>query len=126
MRVERLWVPGRLWGLNEIIALRASRYRGAYSSEKRKFEAIIAMAAEESGLTPWPDGAWFAYELVEPDQRRDPSNAMSGAIKVIEDGLQACGVLPGDGWRHVRGINPTWRVDKERPGVLVTLSDAPV
>lgn len=124
MRVDRLWVPGPLWNLNDIVALRASKYRGAYSREKRKHEATVAQAVRDCGVLPWAVPVHMHYELVESSRRRDPSNAMAGASKVIEDGLQAAGVLSGDGWQHIAGISVEWRVDKAKPGVLVTLSEA--
>lgn len=45
------------------------------------------------------------YRFYEPDRRRDPSNIASMAVKVIEDALQECGVLPNDNAFWVRGYS---------------------
>lgn len=125
MREERFWVPGRVLGLNDIIALRASRYRGAYNKAKREFESRIVAGIRAANVTAWPSGAHVRYELVEATKRRDPSNVLAGAMKAVEDALQVADVLDNDGWRHVLGISATWRIDRDAPGVLVTLSDSP-
>ncbi len=64
-------------------------------------------------------------ELFEPNMRRDPSNAYAGALKVIEDALVQCGVLPGDGWKHVHSpASYEWALDKGNPRVVVHLSSS--
>ena len=45
------------------------------------------------------------YRFYEPDRRRDPSNVASMAVKVIEDALQVCGVLPNDNAYWIRGYS---------------------
>jgi len=118
MRIERIWIPGRLPSLNELMLDRGMRVRG-----KKTWCKTVAMIAQMSGCKPWPDGACVHIECVEPNQKRDPDGFSSGAAKVILDALQHAGVLGGDGWKHVKGLSYSWRVDKEKPGVMVTLRE---
>jgi hypothetical protein len=64
----------------------------------------------------------FSYLCVERDRKRDPSNVVAGAIKLIEDALQAAELLPNDGWAQVTAIAPFWDVG-DPPGVLVAVGE---
>ena len=117
----QFWIPHRLPGLNELLGLKSSRYKGAYNSAKRSAHGLIAMAIFAAELDTFESGAFLSYDLVEPNQERDPGNIFAGASKLIEDSLVTTRVLLGDGWRGVLGYRSvTWRVG-ELPGVLVTL-----
>ena len=120
VRREQIWIPGRMPGLNDIIAWRACKYKGEYSEHKRKWQGLIRVIAQRT-LKPWPEGAHFEYELVEPNKKRDPSNACAGAQKFIEDALVEAGILPNDGWRHVLSVRHSWTVHETAYGVRVTL-----
>jgi Holliday junction resolvase RusA-like endonuclease len=62
----------------------------------------------------------FIIEYREASRRRDPDN-FAAAKKFILDGLVQAGVLADDGWDEVVGFDESWIVDKEKPGVLVTI-----
>lgn len=112
-----LWIPARLPGLNEIIAL-ASRYGrkptarksgsqlrrarwSAYNDAKVEWESFIATIVRVNGFDV-PPGCWrYTYVFVEPNRKRDPSN-MLAAIKFIEDAFRGAGVLENDGWAQVQ------------------------
>lgn len=121
MREETFFVPGPMPGLNELIAWRASKYRGKYSGEKRKWQRVVLTAAKEAGVSQWMDGCHFHYSFSEPNRRRDPSNIASAATKFIEDALVLGCIIPDDGWKFVRSISYSWTIDQESPGVHVTL-----
>lgn len=126
--IQRLWIPGQVPGLNELLAARGvigkgprgGHYNG-YSSLKRQWCERVVMMAHAQKLRP-VQSAWVTYCFFEPDRKRDPSNISAGGIKVIEDGLQAAGVLAGDGWRAILGFAVYWDVDKKNPGTTVFLS----
>lgn len=111
--VSRLWVPGPLPGLNELVEARFVRARktgrggkqwNAYSELKKKWEERIVVYAQAQRV-PRIESAHFIYIIREPNRRRDPSNVAAAAQKLIEDGLQKCGVLENDGWKQVRGVS---------------------
>ena len=68
--------------------------------------------------------AHFGYVVVEDTLKRDPSNICSAAVKFVEDGLVAAGVIPNDGWSNVLSIRVTWVHRKGiPPGIFVVMSD---
>jgi hypothetical protein len=123
-----LTVPFRLPGLNEIIDARGVRLTGAggrvlgdkYRQLKKRLEGQLGLLIRAQGLRPM-EGACFTYLLREPNRKRDPSNVLAGAMKVIEDALQRHGILQNDGWGQVYGIGAFWEVS-EHAGVVVVLS----
>jgi hypothetical protein len=125
--IWRLWVPGPLPGLNEIIEARMIRKGkwNAYADMKAKNTGMVKMLALRSKL-PKIDRAHFSYLLYEPNMKRDPSNVLGGAMKFIEDGLVAAGVLANDGWNQVISLQSQWFCDKNRPGVAVFLTLKPI
>lgn len=127
--IQSFWVPGPLPGLNEILAARGitgkrgakgRRYDG-YNELKQKWQAVIALSARAYGLRP-VTRAHIYYFFYERDRRRDPSNFVSGGVKIIEDALVGLRVLPGDGWSTIAGYQPLWSdEDPTMPGVAVVL-----
>ena len=120
-----LWISGPLPGQNELVAA-AKGFGGrgyGYSKIKRQWKDAVCLLARAAHL-PRYERAHVAFEWVEPNRRRDPDNVSGGGRKLILDGLVAAGVLPGDGWANVAGFAEAWRVDAQRPGVIVTISDA--
>jgi hypothetical protein len=103
--------------LNEVIAMiggRGGRY--AWNSHKRRLHGTVAQTADDVGFRVI--GPHWGYLFVEKDRRRDPSNIMSVAIKVIEDGLQGAGVIPNDGWADVVTIVTHFVVGKSA-GIMI-------
>lgn len=130
--MHRLWIPGPLPGLNEILEARilegVRRARGktgwtsgTYSEMKRKWGDMIRNLAEAYETPLYPEGAHLTYLIFEPNRRRDPSNVRCGAVKLIEDGLQEAGVLRNDGWKDVLDSREHLEVDPVAPGVAVFL-----
>jgi len=128
---QRLWIPGPLPGLNEIIDAKATRYgrsgRSKYTGMKEKWDGLIRMLATAQNLRPFGE-AHFVYLFRERSRRRDPSNFTAGARKVVEDALQQKGpegkrIMPNDGWGNVLSFQDYWLVDAARPGVSVFITD---
>lgn len=111
-----LWIPGRLPSLNDLMLDRGQRIQG-----KKQWRLAIAALANADGTPRFERGAHVHIECVEPNEKRDPDGFTGGAAKVVLDAFKHCGVLNGDGWKHVRSLAYGWRVDKDEPGVLVTL-----
>lgn len=136
-----LWVRGTLPGLNDLVDLRiqsgrpdAQGRRGnKYTDVKRSMEDRIVLFARTQRFPRLPNGGHFTYLCKEPDARRDPSNILGGAMKLIEDALVKEELLPNDGQKHVHGIaSHVVVVGKEydgvtvegEPGVVVLISGA--
>lgn len=109
-------------GLNELLTA-ALNNRHTYGSMKKKWGGVVALYARSQGFMPIGGPAHFEIECVEPNRRRDPDNLVGGAQKVIFDALQEANLLENDGWEHVLSISSSWRVDKGRCGVQLTVRE---
>jgi len=112
-------IPGRLPGLNEIVAAAKSHF-GAYAKMKYKHTTAIAWLAKKLPTYKRVD---LVITWHEPDQRRDPDNIMAGQ-KFILDGLVAAKVIPNDNQKHIVSIVHRFRVDKQNPRVEVEITEA--
>jgi hypothetical protein len=120
-----LWIPGPLPGLNDMVGSSNAKGGNVWASIKLKKQWIetINLLARSQGFNPVKCGR-FHYSIRETHQRRDPSNFCAGAVKIIEDALQAAGLLESDGWRGVKGLSFDWSVEEFRPGVFLSVTDA--
>ena len=114
----KLEIPGRLPGLNEIIAA-AKEHFGSYANMKDEYTASIAWLAKK---LPSYEKVALVITWYEPDHRRDPDNIMAGQ-KFILDGLVAAGTIPNDSQKHIKGIVHRFRVDRKDPRVEVEIID---
>lgn len=63
------------------------------------------------------------YAFYESDKVRDKSNIFALAAKYIEDSLQVCGVLKGDGWQHVENFTHEFHIDRHNPRIEVVIEE---
>ena len=116
-----LTIPGRLPGMNEIIAaakLRKRNYK-EYAVMKDKNTEQVAWLAIQSHI-PRFEKAYFIITWYEPDLRRDPDNIMGGQ-KFIMDGLVQAGVIPNDSQKYILGIYHRFMVDRKNPRIEVEI-----
>lgn len=113
---HRFTIPGRLPGMNEIIAAAKSHY-GQYSAQKAENTALVAACAK--GL-PKLNAAHIRICWFEPDERRDVDNVASGA-KYVLDGIVRAGVLPNDTRKHVLSLTNEVMTDRKSPRIEVEL-----
>jgi Holliday junction resolvase RusA-like endonuclease len=62
------------------------------------------------------------YHIFEPTRKRDKSNVGAFAVKVIEDALQNCKVIPNDNWKYMKAYNVEVDYDKDNPRIEVTIT----
>jgi Holliday junction resolvase RusA-like endonuclease len=111
-----IWLPGKLPGLNEIIAAnRTHRQKGARlkRSTTRALAWVLRGFKVPAGATRWH------FHWIETSKRRDPDNIASG-VKFIFDAMITAGIIENDGWQQVTEIHHTFEVGSEA-GVLVTV-----
>ena len=111
-------IPGRLPGLNEIIAAAKSHF-GAYAKMKHEHTTAIAWLAKK---LPTYKRVALVITWYEPDQRRDPDNTMAGQ-KFILDGLVRAGTITNDSRRYIQSITHRFGVDRENPRVEVKITE---
>lgn len=119
--MQRLWVPGPLPGMNEIIAS-AKGFGGrgiGYSVLKNQWTGLVANLARRAKLQPVAR-AHFAFRWLETKRTRDPDNIVA-ARKFVMDGLVDANVIVDDRWAEVAGFTDTWDL-AGTPGVEVTIT----
>ncbi len=121
MATQKLWIEGKLPGLNEIVGV-AKQHWGNYAKMKQEWTEIVAMSAKAQVIQP-VDRAFFVFHWVEPDRLRDLDN-IAAAKKFILDGFVEIGILHNDGWKHVVGWIDRFEVNKDNPGVEVIIHEA--
>lgn len=117
---KRFFVRGSLPTLNEYTkASRGNIYASA--KMKKNAEEIIIWEAR-SQLKGWKTEhpVFLCFHWIEKDKRRDHDN-VAFAKKFVQDALVNCGILLGDGWKHVVGFVDLFSIDKNNQGVEVTI-----
>ena len=123
MKAHKFTIPGRLDGMNEIIAAnRKSPYVGA--KEKRKQQDIVIKAIRFhrlKGVRNYP--VKIRLDWYEKNGMRDPDN-ICAAKKFIFDALQETDVLKNDGFAEVKGFQEDFHIDKLKPRIEVTIIES--
>lgn len=119
---QKFVIPGRLPGLNEIIA--SSRTHWAVAN-KQKIDAMstVIYAARAARIKPVKGFAEITITCHEPNKRRDADNVQSGAAKLALDALYKAGIIQGDGQRYIKLIQPPLEVDRENPRIEVEIRE---
>ena len=123
MPPQSIFFPFVLPGLNDALNQANKRYQGktnGYAVLKTKLEGDLQNYIKSQRLQPMK-AVCVKFLWKEPSKKRDPDNIIS-AKKFILDALVKSHVLPGDGWRVIKGLDDDWALDKHNPGVLVTLT----
>lgn len=116
-----MFIPFSLPGMNEIINKnRTNRHAGA--KQKLQYDHAIVAILRSKGFRHQFKRVKVHFRWVEKNRRRDPDNIAAGK-KFVMDALQAAGVIENDGWRQIVGYSDSFVVDKEQPGVWVTLME---
>ena len=102
--------PGRPWARPN-----------AYSKMKKEWAQRIKVIVECTKYPAQTSGHVNLF-VFEKDMRRDFDNVVSGASKILLDGMVTCGALPGDGRKVVLSVSPWVAVRKAFPGVAVVLT----
>lgn len=116
---QAFFVPGILPGQNIILG-RATRW--LYRTEKKLWQAKALQAIGDARLLPM-QRVHITWGWIERNKRRDPDNFTGLSKKFLLDAMVRSGVLPDDGWDEIAGWTDRWHVEKDNPGVLVTLEE---
>lgn len=123
MKVHKFTIPGRLDGMNTLIAAnRKNPYIGA--KEKRKQQDIVIKAIRFhrlKGVRNYP--VTIKIDWFEKNSRRDPDN-ISAAKKFIFDALQETDVLKNDGFHEIKALRDDFHIDKLKPRIEVTITES--
>lgn len=112
-------IPGTLPTLNEYVrAERSDRQMAA----RMKREAQEAVCWALKGAATFPGHVFVAFDWVRPDMRCDKDN-VAFAKKFVLDALQQAGVIRRDSWRLCTPFDRSFRVSKESPRTVVSVSE---
>jgi Holliday junction resolvase RusA-like endonuclease len=123
-RVARVWIPGVLPNLNDLIKS-AKGYGGrgfGYAKLKCQWTQTCALHILAAGVPKGIKRARFEFRWVEPNRKRDLDGIAAGGRKVILDSLVLAKVLDNDGWAQIAGWVDTFEVGP-KPGVGVTITE---
>ena len=127
MLEQRLVIPGRLPGLNEMInENRKSKYKG--NSLKQEYTEYCQALIYSQELQPIQGKAFFEFFWFEVPNRgklRDKDNIAAGGRKVIFDALTRADILKDDNWDNIEGWTDKFFIAKSKnlQEVLVVITD---
>lgn len=101
----KITIPGELTDLNQFI----DRCRNAF---------LLAKAAGFKVNGPaFLKITWFCK-----NKRKDKDN-IAFALKFIQDGMVAAGVIRNDGWKEIDGFSHHFEVDKDAPRIEIEVEE---
>lgn len=118
---QKLIIPGRLPGMNEIIAT-AKSHPKAYSREKKEYTNAIAWQCKAQKLCSIYKTIDVTIKWHCKDRRRDKDNITAGQ-KYILDGLQKARVIKNDNWECIRSLRHEFAVDKDNERIEIILKE---
>ena len=112
-------IPGKLPGLNEVVAA-AKRHFGSYSSDKKRYTELVSLYARKM---PQYGKINITITWIEKNEKRDKDNISGGGTKFILDGLVLARVILNDTWKYIGNITHRYEVDKQNPRIEVELEE---
>lgn len=121
--VYKFTIPGRLSGMNELIAYnRTNVYKGSKLKKDSQMLVMYEINHQLHGIHI-EKPVVMHYHFWEPNSKRDIDNVASFAMKVIHDALVKCRVLDNDGWKNIRGFECEFDVDNKYPRIDVVIEE---
>lgn len=121
--VQKFTIQGRLWSINEIIAI-AQRNRFAYGKRKKDEMQKCAYDIIRQGISPITRPCQMSFKWIEPNKKRDLDNISSGGRKVILDALVTLRKIPNDTREWITGFKDDFtEVSKENPRIEVEITE---
>lgn len=113
--------PAKVLSPNCHIASLRGRYMKAAAAKRYRRIAKEAVEAERIETAPW-DCVRVEVAFYHTTRRdRDQDNAM-GSLKAVYDGIVDAGLVAKDTPAHMQRGLPEFRIDKECPRVVLTLT----
>ena len=126
--MQQFTIEGRLDGLNEYTRACRSHNKSGHRMKKANQE-IVERFIQSAHLEPYEGAVQIHYTFFEKPHpsngaMRDKSNIAAFAIKVIEDALQAQGIIKNDNWKYMAGYSCSFYRASERPRIVVTIEES--
>lgn len=122
-KVQHIVIPGRLDGLNELIAANRTHWSKGRDL-KESNEALVHLAITQGRIQPIKGAFTMKILWLEKDDARDPDNILS-AKKYILDALQQAQIIKNDNMAHLKGLTEQWDIaqEGETPGVYIDIEE---
>jgi hypothetical protein len=117
--IVEFFIPGEFTTLNQHIAAANANRNLAAKIKREETGRVRFCAVDVPPIEEYPVDLYLIW--YRANRKSDPDN-IAFAIKYILDGLQDAGVMKQDTWECVRSITHEFRIDKDAPGVAVTIS----
>ena len=119
---QKLIIKGELAAANEITNKnRVNKYAGA--KLKRNNTDLIYYECLAQKLKPFNNQIDLDITFHCKNKRKDKDNILSGAIKVILDGMIKAGIIVNDGWKEIGKFNFEFAVDKDNPRIEIEMRE---
>lgn len=119
----RFVIMGRLDGMNEYTAANRENPRKGGRMKQDNQDTVIWSIRQQIPAIRIEKPVVVGLTFYEPNKRRDKDNILSCGLKFILDSLVKCGVLQGDGWKHIENFTHDFYEDKDNPRIEVTLTE---
>lgn len=113
---------GKIPGRNEAELAARSHKMAGHRLKNEWTERIANEILVQIGRQKLQVPVFVACLWVEPDRGRDKDNVAS-ARKYVHDGMVLHGLIKNDGWNDIEGIDDKFSIDKNNPGVWVTVTE---
>jgi|TARA_R110000764_G_scaffold17543_1_gene48191 hypothetical protein len=92
-----------------------------YANEKRRWTERIWAEAKAQKIEPMATPIRVVFNWRMPNMRRDPDGLRGFMVKYILDGLVKAKIIPDDNAKFIVGFEDNFILDRDNPGVDVTL-----
>lgn len=120
-RMLEFFIPGEFCTANDFIATAKSSRYAAGTIKRVETERVAYAAREVPPVTDYPVDLHLTW--YRTNRRSDPDN-IQFAIKFVLDGLQVAKVIRQDTWACIGKITHECKIDKDNPGVSISIQEA--
>lgn len=119
-RMINFFIPGEFITLNDYInAERSNKFQAANIKKAETARVILeCKSGDVPKVTRYP--VKIGFHWYTSNRRSDPDN-IAFAAKFILDGMVKAKILKDDGQEEIQSFNHNYSLDKNNPGVAVTI-----
>ena len=117
---QTLTIDGDWPAMNASIKRMKGHWSG-YANEKRRWTERIWAEAKAQKIEPMATPIRVVFNWRMPNMRRDPDGLRGFMVKYILDGLVKAKIIPDDNAKFIVGFEDNFILDRDNPGVDVTL-----
>jgi hypothetical protein len=117
---QTLTIEGDWPAMNASIKRMKGHWSG-YAKEKKTWTLLAWSEARSQRLEPMPTPVTLHFVWRMPNMRRDPDGLRGFVVKYILDGLVLAKIIPDDSAKHIAGFTDTFILDRDNPGIEITL-----